>query len=294
MIALGHARIDSVLELELTGRPIASLGASPELIETHRHWLEPHFLEAGDTWSLNFRSWILRVDEKVIVIDPCNGNGRPNPMPIFDTLDIPFLERFEATGTRVEDVDYVFCTHMHHDHCGWNTMLRGGRWVPTFPRARYVFVQREYDRWHPAHAGRFQHLAYNDGVFDRSIAPVVEAGQAEFVSTPHRLTHSLLVEPGRGHTDGHSMLRLASQGAEAMFTGDAFHHPLQMVDHAIMFGDHDDREAVIATRRRLLQESLERNLLLIPAHLPFPHAGRMRQADRGLWFEGLTGTDTEG
>jgi glyoxylase-like metal-dependent hydrolase (beta-lactamase superfamily II) len=285
MFDLGQAKIDSVLELELTGRPIASLGAPSKLIEANRCWLEPHFLEPGDTWSLNFRSWILRVDDKVVVVDPCNGNARPNPMPMFDMLDIPFLERFEATGTRVEDVDYVFCTHMHHDHCGWNTMLRGGRWVPTFPRARYIFVQREHDRWHPDNAARFQHLAYNDGVFERSIAPVVEAGQAIFVTGPHALTPSLQIECGRGHTDGHSMLRLTTEGIAAMFTGDAFHHPLQLVEPTIMFGDHDDRDAVISTRRRLSRESIERDLLLIPAHLPFPHAGRMRRGDKGLWFD---------
>ena len=130
MFNVGKAEIGTALELELIGRPIAWLGAAPELIEANRWWMEPHFLGDGDTWSLNFRSWILHIDDRVIVVDPCNGNGRPNPMPMFDMLDIPFLERFEATGTRIEDVDYVFCTHMHHDHCGWNTMLRDGRWVP--------------------------------------------------------------------------------------------------------------------------------------------------------------------
>jgi glyoxylase-like metal-dependent hydrolase (beta-lactamase superfamily II) len=284
---VGEAAIDSVLELELTGRPIAWLGTSPELIDAHRWWLAPHFLQAGDTWSLNFRSWIVRIDGKIIVVDPCNGNGRPNPVPMFDDLDIPFIERFEATGVRVEDVDFVFCTHMHHDHCGWNTMLRDGRWVPTFPNARYVFVKREYARWHPDNAKHFQHLDYNDGVYERSIAPIVEAGLADFVAETHRLSPSLWVKPGPGHTDGHCMLHLQTGGAEAMFSGDAFHHPLQLIEHSIRFGDHDNWEAVIETRRRLVRDSLERDMLIIPAHLPFPHAGRMRNDDEGLRFEGL-------
>jgi glyoxylase-like metal-dependent hydrolase (beta-lactamase superfamily II) len=288
MFRVGQAEINSALELELTGRPIASLGATPQLIEANRWWMQPHFLQDGDTWSLNFRSWILHVDDKCIVIDPCNGNGRPNPMPMFDMLDLPFLERFEATGTRIEDVDYVFCTHMHHDHCGWNTMLRDGRWIPTFPNARYIFARREYERWHPDHAAKFQHLPYNDGVYERSIAPIVQAGLAELVLEKHFLTPSLCVESGRGHTDGHSMLRLIANGEEAMFSGDAFHHPLQLIDHSIKFGDHDDWAAVIATRRALAQASLKRNMLLIPAHLPFPHAGRVRTCkDRGHWFEAM-------
>ncbi|MGE3690706.1 MAG: MBL fold metallo-hydrolase [Novosphingobium sp.] len=287
MFTVGDAQIDSALEQELTGRPIAWLGTTPELIEANRWWLAPHFLEAGDTWSLNFRSWILRVDGKVVVIDPCNGNGRPNVMPMCDMLDVPFLERFEATGVRTEDVDYVFCTHMHHDHCGWNTMLRDGRWVPTFPNARYIFVQREFHRWHPDNAGRFQHLPYNDGIYERSIAPIVEAGQADLVLETHCLTPSLRLVPGRGHSDGHCMMHLTSAGEEAMFCGDAIHHPLQLIDHSIKFGDHDDWDAVMDTRRRLVRVSLERDMLLVPAHLPFPHAGRIRQSDRGLSFEAL-------
>ncbi|KPH66070.1 hypothetical protein ADT71_08200 [Novosphingobium sp. ST904] len=282
---IGNAQVGSVLEMELTGRPIASLGASDELVDRHRSWLEPHFLQAGNTWSLNFRSWVVRVDDLVIVIDPCNGNGRPNIMPMFDMLDIPYLERFEATGIRVEDVDYVFCTHFHHDHCGWNTQLRGGKWVPTFPNARYLFVQREYDRWHPDNAARFASLPYNDGVYERSIAPVVEAGLADLVMEPHRVSPSLAIEPGHGHTAGHCMMRLCSSDEEAVFAGDAIHHPLQLIDPTIKFGDHDDWGAVMETRRRLAADSLERSTLIIPAHLPFPHAGYVRTADMGMWFE---------
>lgn len=287
MFSIGKATVDSALELELTGRPIAWLGATHDLIEANRWWLAPHFLQEDDSWSLNFRTWILRVDGKIIVIDPCNGNGRPNVMPPFDMLDTPFLERFEATGVRPEDVDYVFCTHMHHDHCGWNTMLRNGRWVPTFPKARYLFVKREYDRWHPDHAAAFQHLPYNDGTYERSIAPIVEAGLADLVLDTHVISPSLSLQPGRGHTDGHCMLHVHSDGEEAMFSGDAFHHPLQLIDHTIKFGDHDDWNAVIETRQRLVRDSLERNMLIIPAHLPFPHAGWMRTSERGLYFEPL-------
>ena len=166
-------------------------------------------------------------------------------------------------------------------------MLRDGRWVPTFPNARYIFVEREYERWHPNHAHRFPHVPYNDGVYERSIAPIVQAGLADLVLDTHSLTPSLRVGPGRGHTDGHAMLHLSSGDEEAVFSGDAFHHPLQLIDHSIKFGDGDDFEAVVETRRRLVRASLKRDTLIIPAHLPFPHAGRVRETDQGMSFEGL-------
>lgn len=283
-IRFGSASITTVLEMELVGRPIGWLGAPADLIEANRWWLEPHFLEAGDTWSLNFRSWVVHVDNLVIVIDPCTGNSRPHPMSTFDMLDTPFLERFEETGYRVQDVDYVFCTHLHHDHCGWNTLLQDGRWVPTFPNARYLFVRREYDRWHPSNAARYRAVDYNSGVFERSIEPVVQAGQAELVLDRHRISPGLAIEPGHGHTAGHSMLRLDGGEGEAVFAGDAIHHPLQLIDPTVVFGDHDDRVSMIETRRRLALDSLERSTVIIPAHLPFPHAGRLRKETRGIRF----------
>jgi glyoxylase-like metal-dependent hydrolase (beta-lactamase superfamily II) len=287
MIRVGAARIRPVLEMAFTGRPIAWLGAEPALIEANRDWLEPHFLQAGDTWSLNFQSWLLEVDGKVVVVDPCTGNGRPHPLPMFDNLDTPFIERFCETGVRPDDVDYVFCTHMHHDHCGWNTQLRGGRWVPTFPNARYLFVRREYERWDP-NGAHYRAVDYNAGVYERSILPIVEAGLADLVLDRHRISPSLAIEPAPGHTLGHALLRLGSEAEEACFTGDCFHHPLQLVDPALQFGDCDDVEQATATRRRLAALGLEREALLIPAHLPAPHAGRVRRRDAGgVMFEAL-------
>ena len=283
-IVVGQAEIHSALEMSLTGRPIAWLGADPALIETNRDWLAPHFLEVGDTWSLNFRSWILRIYDKVLVIDPCTGNGRPHSMPPFDNLDTPFIERFRATGVEPEDVDYVFCTHMHHDHCGWNTQLRNGRWVPTFPNARYLFLQREYNRWDP-NSANYQPVAYNGGVFERSILPIVEAGLADLVMDRHSILPGLDIEPAPGHTLGHAILRLSSARQEACFSGDCFHHPLQLIDPKIQFGDCDDVEGAIATRKRLAELALDSGMLIIPAHLPFPHAGRLRRIGGRVIFE---------
>lgn len=285
LFTVGDAAISSALELSLDRRPIAYLEADPALIEANRFWLEPHFLEAGDTWSLVFQCWIVRVDDKIVVVDPCTGNGRPHMMPMFDMLDAPFLERFRATGTDPNDVDYVFCTHMHHDHCGWNTQLHDGRWVPTFPNARYIFMRREYERWDP-NGANYQAVDYNEGVFERSIQPIVEAGLADLIMDRHQLTPSLAIEPAQGHTLGHAMMRLHSGAEEAFFTGDCFHHPLQLTDCELQFGPADDLAQAIATRRRLVTLGMERDALIIPAHLPTPHAGRVRtKQDGGIMFQ---------
>jgi glyoxylase-like metal-dependent hydrolase (beta-lactamase superfamily II) len=286
MIKVGEATIRSALEMSLTRRPIALLGASQELIEANRNWLSPWFLEEGDTWSLNFQTWILRVENKIVVVDPCTGNGRPHPLSFFNMLDEPFIERFCATGVRPADVDYVFCTHMHHDHCGWNTQLKDGRWVPTFPNARYLFLLREYERWDPSGAN-YRPVDYNEGVYERSIKPIVKAGLADLVLGPHALLPGLEIMPAHGHTMGHAILHLVSNTEHACFSGDCFHHPLQLTDPEIQFGDCDVVEQAVATRRWLVDFAAEREALIIPAHLPHPHAGRVRRRGQATIFEAL-------
>ncbi|TAK98037.1 MAG: MBL fold metallo-hydrolase, partial [Rhodospirillaceae bacterium] len=139
VITVGDAEIRRVEEMRISS-PMAAITQDEAFVAANRHWLVPRFLGPDGHWDFIFQSWILFVDGKVCVIDPCNGNGRPHMYPMFNMLETPYIERFAASGVKPEDVDYVFCTHLHHDHSGWNTVLRDGRFVPTFPNARYMFV----------------------------------------------------------------------------------------------------------------------------------------------------------
>lgn len=285
VITVGTAEIRRVEEMAIKS-PMEVLTRNEALVAANTDWLVPPLLYPEGSWDFIFQSWILLVDGKVFVIDPCNGNSRPHMYPFFSMLDTPYIERFAATGVRPQDVDYVFCTHLHHDHCGWNTELRDGRFVPTFPKARYLFARREYERWDPRLPGH-RVVDYNVGVFERSVLPVMDAGLAELVDDRHRLSPSVSIEPAYGHTMGHSILHLVSQPEEAYFTGDVFHHPLQIVDPTVHLPGCDDLEQAIETRRRLIALCLERNALIIPAHFPRPHAGRIRRHDDGVVFEPL-------
>lgn len=283
LIKVGDAEIRRVEEFHHHS-PMDVLVQDKALIDANRHWIEPLFLKPDGYFDMFFQSWILVVDSKVIVIDPCNGNGRPHMWPLFDNLNTPYIERFAATGIRPEDVDYVFCTHLHHDHCGWSTQLKGDRYVPTFPNARYVYVRREYERWDTRLPGH-QPKDYNVGIFERSVLPVMEAGLADLVEDRHRICASVEIEPAHGHTLGHSMLHVESCQQHAMFTGDVFHHPLQLVDPNIHFHGCDDLAMAIDTRKQVLELCLQRNALVIPAHFSAPHAGWIRRENGVVSFD---------
>ncbi len=272
LLTIGEARLDRIEELRIPNK-ISYFTDDLALIEANRHWLQPHFLDEHGQFDLVFQSWIAEVEGRVILIDPCTGNGLPHPVSFFNLLDTPFIERMEALGFRPQDIEFVVCTHLHHDHCGWNTHLRGGQWVPTFANARYIITRREYD----CHAAASPHLSPQDlniGVFERSVAPVMAAGLIDLVEGTHRLTPQVTVRPAPGHTLGHQLLSIEFAGSHVLFTGDCFHHPIQLVAPHVHFGDVENRAQLEATRRELVELSARHNAILIAAHTPSPHAVR--------------------
>lgn len=281
-LTIGTTSVERVEELRIPNR-IAYFTEDSALIDAHRGWLAPHFLDADDAFDLVFQSFVFEHEGRVVLVDPCTGNGRPNPVHFFDMLEVPFIERLEAAGWRPQDIDFVVCTHLHHDHCGWNTCLRGGKWVPTFPRARYLMQQAEIDRWGKDRS-RHKPFAMNEGVFERSVAPVIEAGLSLAVNGKHAFAPGLEVEPAAGHTAGHQMLAVCSAGRRALFTGDVFHHPLQLVEPGIPFGDAEDQAAVEALRRAIVERAARDDALLIAAHLPAPHGIRVTRTGDDFRF----------
>ena len=83
---------------------------------------------------------------ELVLVDTCTGQDKGHPPP-FDFPKQRWLDEFKAAGLTFEQIDYVFCTHLHVDHVGWNTRLIDGLWVPTFPNARYVFDKTEFETW---------------------------------------------------------------------------------------------------------------------------------------------------
>lgn len=279
---VGEATIHRVEEMTAP-MPLAMFGE--ELVAREAGWLYPRWANADGTWDMVVQSWIVVVDGRVVVIDPCVGNGRSLPhFPLFDNLDTPFIERFAATGIRPEQVDTVFCTHLHSDHCGWNTTLRDGRFVPTFPNARYLLARRELDRWNPELPG-YRHVPENAGIFAASVRPVIEAGLVDVIGERHRIAPSLETRPAYGHTLGHSVVHLASAGRQAWFTGDVFHHPIELIHPGIDAGTCDDFAQTLSTRERLIAEFVATGALIVPAHFLAPHAGYLRETEGRRVFE---------
>ena len=268
-------------------------GLDPALLDEHAGWLVPHHRDAASgLLVIGIHSWLIRTPRHTILVDACAGNDKERLRPEtaeFHRQHTPWLKRLAACGVRPEQVDYVMCTHLHVDHVGWNTRLADGRWVPTFPNAKYLFSRRDYAHWDPAaRAGLPPHP--NDGVFEDSVLPVVAAGLVEWVGDEaHSPVDGLRVEPAPGHTPGHCVLHLDAGGRHALFSGDTMHHALQVYAPDLNSAFCEDPGMSRATRRRLLEGVCDRDVLLFPAHFGHPHAGRV--VSRGGSFAFRFGTD---
>ena len=246
-------------------------------------WLHPHYATPDGRQRMNFQGFVVQTPSRILMVDTCIGNGRARGFDVFSNLATSFLEDLASLGIAREDVDTVMCTHLHHDHVGWNTMQAGEAWVPTFPNARYLFGRVEKEGWEAMRA---------DGQHDvrhliDSVDPIVAAGLAEFVEADHRICDELWLEPSHGHTPGHVHVRISSRGEEAVITGDLMHHPMQCaMPHRPARFDMDVA-AGAATRVGFVERYADSGVLVIGAHFADPTAGWMRGKGADCRFVGI-------
>jgi glyoxylase-like metal-dependent hydrolase (beta-lactamase superfamily II) len=269
-LEIGKIRVSNLVEWYGPTRPTWLLPeATREAVERHRDWLRPHFLDERGRFLMSIHSFIVEAPDLTVLVDTCVGNDKPRQNPTWNMLATPFLENLGAAGFPPESIDLVLCTHLHVDHIGWNTRLQDGRWVPTFPRARYLFARREWEHW-----AKVDGDEYGPIIAD-SVRPVVEAGRADLVETDHRISEELWLEPTPGHTPGHVSLRLRSEGEEAVITGDLMHHPIQCAEPDWTTPFDDDPARARATRRDFCARYADRDVTILGTHFGAPTAGRI-------------------
>jgi glyoxylase-like metal-dependent hydrolase (beta-lactamase superfamily II) len=253
---------------------------TPEDWERHKAWLEPSAMDpVSGHLTVALQSYLVRTRHHTILVDTCVGDHKQSGISRWNmTSGGSFLAQLAAAGVQPEAVDYVMCTHFHADHVGWNTQLRDGRWVPTFSNAKYVFSRKEYEYREALHATE-PYPAFAD-----SVLPVVQAGQAELVTNDYVLTDEVWLEPTPSHTPDHFSVRLASNGAEAVMTGDLLHSPVQFVEPTWgCFADFDPKLAR-ETRRAFFERYCETDVLICSAHLPSPSVGHIVSRGDAYWF----------
>ncbi len=281
---ISDVQVDSVIDLDRTELPIAKIfpEADRAQLAARRDFLEPlHVDLERDMILLTIQLFILRVGGRTILIDPCVGEHKERPVPAdWNRREATgFLERLKLAGVHPDEVDVVFCTHLHSDHVGWNTRLIDGRWVPTFANARYLVGRSEMQHWLTLQKQSPNRLY----AFEDSVLPVVNAGQVDLVDDGYEPAAGLTLAPCPGHTPGQMGLHVHRGGERAVFCGDAIHSPVQVLHPELSAGLDTDRGQARVTRLKLLQELASNGGLLVPAHFRGTHRARIRAVGDGFF-----------
>jgi glyoxylase-like metal-dependent hydrolase (beta-lactamase superfamily II) len=277
---IGDVAVTCIVERDLMGLLSTVLpDATAEALRPLR-WLFPHFVDEAGVLRGYTQAFVVQTPARRIIVDTCIGNDKDFDAfrPSWSRLQTSFLRQLEEAGFAPDSVDTVLCTHLHADHIGWNTMRVDGKWVPTFPNARYLLGRVEYE----AEQARNRNPAFDDArsrglrvVAAESLAPVVDADLVDFVETDHFVCDEVRLVSTPGHTPGHVSVHIASKGEEALITGDFIHHPCQLAHPEWASHVDYDKLQSTATRERVFAALADTPTLLIGSHFAEPTAGRI-------------------
>ena len=264
---VGAVKITRVVEMEMpvaysAERPFLA-DATPEVLRT-MPWLYPDFVDEEDRMRLSIHALLVEAPGLRLVVDTCIGNDKARGLLGKRSLSTNFLGKMAEIGWTRESVDAVVCTHLHVDHVGWNTMLEDGKWIPTFPKARYLIGREELEHWRGEEDGEQTEIIAD------SVQPILDAGLAELVEMDHRVSAEIRLEPTPGHTPGHVSVMIESEGQAAVITGDMSHHPCQMAHPDWSPPFDSDGKASAVMRRKMFAEWADKPILVIGTH----YAGR--------------------
>ncbi len=268
---IGDVTITKIIELEVTGGTRFLLPqATPEAILPIA-WLRPHFADENGRLRMSIHSFLVQTPTHRIIVDTCLGNDKENRrIPHWNNMQTKFLDDIAAAGFPRESIDTVLCTHLHVDHVGWNTMKVDGKWIPTFPRANYLFGRVEHEHWTTIAGNHDQPFVIAD-----SVSPVIEAGLATLVDYNHRIGAEISLLPTIGHTPGHVSVMIESRGERAMITGDFMHHPCQIAHPEWDTTADTDKDQAIRTRQIMFERLAGTPTLVIGTHFAGATAGRI-------------------
>ncbi len=272
---IGDVKITRVVESENAfDMTMLIPNATPEAIVAE-DWLRPNFADEKGAAKLSIHALAIESGGRKIIVDTCVGNDKRRPG--FDTMNMlntNFLGELTAAGFARESVNLVLCTHLHLDHVGWNTMYVDGRWIPTFPNARYLMSRAEWEFWGPS----------KDPAIGDSVRHVFDAGLVDLVDTNHRITDEIWLEPTVGHTPGHVSVRISSKGQEAVISGDLMHHPIQLGHPEWLCTFDADPDQGCKTRRAFMERYADRAVLVFGTHFASPSAGHIVKKEGAFRF----------
>jgi glyoxylase-like metal-dependent hydrolase (beta-lactamase superfamily II) len=232
-------------------------------------------LDSDYRMALSLNSVLLRSQDKLVLIETGVGGKPGQRRQASPESEGTLLDALAAAGVQPEEIDIVINTHLHADHCGWNTREAGGRAVPTFPRARYLIQRGEWEAAiTPNERTRATYLAEN-------LTPLEEAGVLELIDDEYAVTPEVTIISTSGHTEDHASVVITSGDETAIYIGDVVQHHVQL-ERTAWVASFDLLPLVsMETKKRIVDRAIRERALIVSVHSPFPGLGRMSAGEDG-------------
>jgi glyoxylase-like metal-dependent hydrolase (beta-lactamase superfamily II) len=271
-ITVGNVDIVAVLDMVPPAREpnMMFTTTSSQDWDSHQDCLEEGQLQ------LYYLHFFLRSQGKVIMVDTGMGPG-PHPDRGNRTGDL--VNQLKSRGVETGDVDVVAHTHLHGDHVGWNVDYSGSQPAPTFPKARYLVPRLDWEHFtKPDVIGSAPQVT-------NSVIPLEGMGVMDLVDSEYDITDEVKTLSAPGHTPGHMVIVITSQGEKAMVVGDLLHSKAQVARPDWTAGVDTDKEASRSNRERILDDAEAEGFVIAAGHFhPDDHIGKVVRLDgRRYW-----------
>ena len=169
---------------------------------------ERNYVQAG------LNSLLIRTGKQTVLVETGMGNKLSERMVKFYGQPAQLLANLAGGGVAPEDIDIVINTHLHFDHCGWNTVRKDGKIVPTFPRAKYYAPEGEWQyARRPSERDAISYIPDN-------YAPLVQSGRMTLLKGGEEVIPGISVKTFPGHTAHMQAVIVESQGRTACYISD--------------------------------------------------------------------------
>lgn len=182
------------------------------------------------------------------------------------------LPALESMGIQPETITHVLITHGHGDHVAGLAVERDGKLVPRYPNARHYIGRADWE-------DNPQRSDPNSDI-SRYLGTVDQAGMLELVDREQEILPGVTMIPAPGETRGHSVIRVDSNRKRFFYLGDLFHHAAEIMNTSWVSPGRDQAD-MVASRQRVIDESVPTGAICVFSHEPFPAWGRIERHDGG-------------